>query len=414
MLNLDNLQEIWFTIRKNKLRTALTAFGVFWGIFMLIFLLGSGTGLQKGVEKDFADEAINSIYMWTGTTSKPWKGMSPGRRIIFDRDDAELIKENVPGVGLVAPRSTLGGDFTLQYGANFGSFTVMATTDDYNRIYQQQHYLGRPLNELDLMEKRKVVAIGKRVADILFPETEDPTGEYIRIKDSFFRVIGVFTDNSNNGRNQERVYIPITTFQQVFDNRNRITMFAITTDGTVSAKEMEQGIIETLSKKYRFDPADRQALGINNTEENYKQFTNVFFAIRTLVWVVGIGTLMAGIIGVSNIMIIIVKERTREIGIRKAIGARPFSIVSMIVQESVLITAVAGYFGLVAGVGILELMSFGLEQMGGELPFFRAPSIDFNVAMIATIILVVAGAVSGLLPAMKAAKIKPIEALRSE
>ncbi|MGB3182328.1 MAG: ABC transporter permease [Cyclobacteriaceae bacterium] len=414
MLNLDNLQEIWFTIRKNKLRTALTAFGVFWGIFMLIFLLGSGTGLQKGVETDFADEAINSIYMWTGTTSKPWKGLAPGRRINFDRDDVAMIRNEVEGVGLVAPRSTLMGEFSLQHGKDFGSFTVMATNENYNRIYMQDHYIGRPLNAMDIMEKRKVATIGKRVSEVLFPDVDNPTGEYIRIKDSFFRVVGVFTDNSNNGRNQERVYIPLTTFQQVFDNRDRISMFAITTDGTVSTKEMEGNIVEALARKHRFDPTDRQAIGINNTEENYKQFSNVFFAIRTLIWVVGIGTLMAGIIGVSNIMIIIVKERTHEIGIRKAIGAKPFGIVSMIVQESILITAVAGYLGLVAGVGILELMAYGLDQMGGELPFFRTPSIDFNIAVIATLILVFAGAFSGLLPAIKAARIKPIEALRSE
>lgn len=412
MFDIDKWQEIFHTIRKNKLRTGLTAFGVFWGIFMLIFLLGSGTGLENGVRRDFEDEAINSIYMWTGTTSLPYDGLPPGRPIHFTQADIDAIRAEVKGLGVLAPRKNVWDQFPVTREEKTGAFTIMGTTQDYNRVYMQEYILGRNLNEFDIMERRKVCTIGKRVQEVLFVENADPIGQYITIKGSVFRVVGVFTDNSNNGRNQERIYIPISAYQQVFENKDRISMIAVTTDGTIPAKTLEDRIVRLIARRHRFDPEDKQAMGIDNTEENYKQFQSVFGAINGLIWVVGLGTLAAGIIGVSNIMIIIVKERTREIGIRKALGATPLSVVSLIVQESILITAVSGYFGLVAGVGIIELMAFGLEQMGGGLDFFRKPEIDFNVALIATIILVVAGALSGLLPAMKAARIKPVEAFR--
>jgi putative ABC transport system permease protein len=413
MFDFDKWQEIAATIQKNKLRTFLTAFGVFWGIFMLVLLLGAGKGMQNGIEREFSRFAINSLWIWNGKTSLPHQGLQPGRQINFKADDLAALGREVQGVEIVAPRNWLNGEYTLIHKQKNGSFRVMGVSNDYFEVDMVDLAQGRLMNRNDMFESRKVVVVGKRVAEVLFGE-DNPIGEYIDIKGVYFQVIGVFRKEGNNGRFEERAFIPFTTYQNVFDPSRSVHNIALVAQKGVSVKELEGQVKQVLSRRHRFSPEDERAIGMNNDEEEFKRFQGLFAAIRTFVWVVGIGTLIAGIVGVSNIMLIIVKERTKEIGIRKAIGATPFSIVSQIIQESVVITAFSGYIGLLAGVGLLDGIRYLIESTGAQMPFFTRPEVDMGVALAATGILVVAGAVAGLVPAIKAANIKPIEALRAE
>jgi putative ABC transport system permease protein len=413
MFDLDKWQEILSTMQKNKLRTFLTAFGVFWGIFMLVLLLGAGKGMQNGVEGEFGAFATNSLWIWNGRTSMPYNGLQPGRQVNFKDEDLAAIGRETKGIEIVAPRNWLNGEYTLSYKTKNGSFRVLGTSPDYFSIDVVNLTQGRLLNRNDMFETRKVVVIGNRVKEVLFGEKE-AIGEYINIKGVFFQVVGIFKKEGNNGRFEERAFIPFTVYQTVFNPSRGVHNIALTAKSGTPAKELEEQVKLILAKRHRFDPKDEQAIGTNNNEENFKRFQGLFSAIRMFVWVVGIGTLIAGIVGVSNIMLIIVKERTKEIGVRKAIGATPISIISLIIQESVVITAVSGYLGLLAGVGLLDGIRYLIDSTGAELPYFTRPEVDLEVALAATIILVIAGALAGLIPAIKAAKIKPIEALRAD
>lgn len=416
MFDLDKWEEIFNTIRKNKLRTFLTAFGVFWGIFMLVMLLGAGQGMQNGVMEDFGSDATNSVWIFSGKTSAPFKGLPPGRIITFKEEDIQAVQDNLEGYEYIAGENWLRGDYTIKRKTKHAPFTVYGTGKDYFKIKIYQDYVaGRRLNMNDDREKRKVAVIGTRVAEVLFEDNEDPVGEYINIKGVFFKVVGVFFDKGWNGRFSERIYIPLSAYQQTFNPKKKdVTLFAVTTQTGVDGKELEGKIIKILAAQHQFSPDDPQAISSHNQEEQYKEMMGLFAAIKAFVWIVGLGTLIAGIVGVSNVMIIIVKDRTREIGIRKAVGATPGSIVSLILQESVIITAVSGYVGLVFGVALLELIKYFIVSSGAALPYFTRPEINFNVAVAATAILIIAGMLAGLVPALKAARIKPIEALRSE
>ncbi len=414
MFDFDKWQEIFSTIRKNKLRTFLTAFGVFWGIFMLILLLGAGQGLENSVQRDFSEDAKKAIFVFTGRTSMPYLGLPPGRNIEFTNQDVSNLTTNIEGVKLMAPRNRVYGEYTINRKTKNGSFQVFGTTPDYFLIDAPNSTKGRNINVNDIAETRKVVTIGGRVKDVLFEKEEEAIGEYINIKGVYFMVVGVFKDDSNDGRNEERAYIPYATYQQIFNpSRNVQSMFLTVTDDA-SSDEVEQKIKEVLGNTHEFSPEDSQAIRIFNLEKEFQQIQGVFFGINSLIWFVGLGTLLAGIIGVSNIMIIIVKERTKEIGIRKAIGATPFSIVSLILQESILITAVSGYMGLVMGVGILEGIHYFMVSNNIEAKYFTKPEIDLNIAIIALVILVSAGVFAGLMPAIKAAGVKPVEALSAD
>ncbi len=417
MFDLDKWQEILGTIRKNKLRSFLTAFGVFWGIFMLVILLGAGRGMQNGVERQFMDEAINSIWLGGGKTTMPSHGLKPGRRIYFDNQDLRTIAHEVEGVELVAPRNGLWGEYTINYQDKTDASRVYGSVGAYHFINGEKLHTGRLLNDIDNAEKRKVAVIGEKVKEVLFGKDTIALGKYIEMQGVYFQVVGTFNSNGNNGRDEERVYIPFSTLQYTFGQQNRVDMITLTTLPGAEPLEMESQIRELMGRKHKFNPEDKQAVWINSNEENFKSIMNVFFAIRTFVWVVSIMTLIAGIVGVSNIMLIIVKERTKEIGVRKAIGATPLSIVSLILQESIFITAISGYFGLLVAAGLLDLMRWGIDQVeasGGRLPFFYRPEVDMGVAFASVVILVIAGALAGLMPAMKAARIKPVEALRAD
>lgn len=414
MFDLDKWQEILATMQKNKLRTFLTAFGVFWGIFMLVLLLGAGKGLENGVVNRFGYGAKNSIYIWSGKTALAHQGMSPGREIKLTNQDLQAIDREVADLSMMAPRNRVFGEYTINYKKQNGSFQVFGAEPEFLVMNGEIAARGRLLNAYDEAEKRKVVVLGEQAAKVLFGE-QNPIGEYVNIRGIHFKVVGTFNVGGNNGaRREERAYIPFSTIQSAFNQPNQVQMMILTAEDGVPAEDMEKRLKAILAQRHKFSENDDMALGIENTEAEFKKVTGLFNGIRIFVWVVGIGTLIAGIVGVSNIMLIIVKERTREIGVRKALGATPFSIVSLILQESVVITALSGYMGLLAGTGLLALLEYMMVSSGADLPFFANPEVDPGVAISATVVLVVSGALAGLVPALKAARIKPIEALRAD
>ena len=409
MFDIDNWQEIYSTISKNKLRTFLTGFSVAWGIFMLIILLGSGYGLENGVSKEFEGDATNTISINQGITSKAFQGYKPGRFIRFTNDDYEKVKP-MDKVEHISGRVNMRGSTVLSYKSEYGTFDILSIHPDYRYVEDLSMIVGRFLNDIDIEEKRKVVSIGKLVKEALF-KNEEALGKYLNIGSIPFKVIGIF-DDPGGDRDLTRVYIPITTAQMVFNRGNRINRINITVgDATVEESEiLVENIRKDFAQKHHFDIEDKRAIFIWNNVEQYQKFMRLFASIRLFIWVIGIGTIIAGIVGVSNIMMIVVKERTKEIGIRKALGASPASVVSLILQEAILITAFAGYVGLVCGVGLLELVSRNMEGVD----YFANPEVNINVALLATLVLIISGAIAGFVPAKKAASVKPVVALRDE
>ncbi len=409
MFDLDKWQEIYSTIRKNKLRTILTGFSVAWGIFMLIILLGSGYGLENGVNKEFQDDATNTLWVNQGVTSTTYKGYKPGRFIQFTNEDYDNTKKE-KDVESVSGRFTVQETNVLSYKNEYGSFDIICIHPAYGIVEKLTPIKGRFLNSIDVDEYRKVTSIGRLVEEALF-KGENPIGKYIRVGGIPFKVVGVF-DDPGGDRDLSRIYIPISTAQMVFHYTNRVGTIAMTVgDASVErSEEMVSEIKSDFAQRHHFDPQDQRAIFIWNNVENYTRFMRLFANIRLFIWVIGIGTIIAGIVGVSNIMMIVVKERTKEIGIRKSMGATPGSIISLILQESILITAFAGYIGLVLGVGLLELIANNLPATD----YFANPEVNINVAVGATLILIVAGAIAGFVPARKAASVKPVVALRDE
>jgi putative ABC transport system permease protein len=409
MLDLDKWQEILDTIGKNKLRTFLTGFSVAWGIFMLIVLLGSGQGLSNGVQYQFRDDAVNSIWIRSGQTSLPHKGLQPGRQVRFTNDDYEEMKNAVDGVEHITSRFYLSGSTTVSYGKEHGTFDIRSVHPDHKYLENTLVTDGRFLNENDIEQHRKTTSIGRLVKEALF-KNEPALGKYIKINGIAFKVVGIYEDIGPESEN-ERVYIPISTAQRTFNGADRVHQIMLTT-GTASLEQtqaMAKEINRKLAQQHNFAIEDRRAVFINNINEAFARVMDLMSGIRLFVWVIGIGTILAGVVGVSNIMMIVVRERTKEIGVRKALGATPWSIVSLIMQESIFITSVAGYIGLVLGVAVLELVSGNLNA-----EFFKSPEVDLRVAIYATLLLVLAGTAAGMFPAVKAAGVRPIEALRDE
>ncbi len=411
MFDLDKWQEIFSTIRKNKLRTFLTGFSVAWGIFMLIILQGSGVGLQNGVNTEFESSATNAIWIWSGQTSKPYAGIQPGRYIRMNNSDHDHVKKRINGVESISSRFNVWGNNITSYKNESGTYNIRTVHPAYANIEKLEIIEGRFINDFDIKEYRKSTVISTKVKDELFKE-EDAIGKYINVNNVPFKVVGIFTDQaSGNNDNMHMIYLPISTAQKVYTGGDRINLIAVTVgDASVSeSQQIESEIKSALASRHRFDPTDERAVGSWNSTEAYDQFRRLFKSISMFVWIIGIGTIIAGVVGVSNIMMIVVKDRTKEIGIRKAIGATPGSVVSLIMQEAILITGFAGYVGLVLGVGLLEMISNNIDT-----PFFRHPQVDINVAIGATLLLIIAGGLAGFLPARRAAAIKPIIALRDE
>lgn len=411
---LDSLQEILYTLRQNKLRTGLTAFGVFWGIFMLMLLLGAGRGMQNGVYEDFGSDVLDFIVVYTESTSVAYKGMGLGRHIQLTNDDLVAIKQQILNVRFIAPQRAQNG-VSISYGQKSASFGVFGVPDEYFDIKESIPFnLGRKPNIFDDRELRKVTVIGSVVAERLFGKDVDPIAKDIRVNGVVMKIVGVFYDKSNRGRDSERIYIPETTHQKIFGNSHGLDSIWLRPTLGADGFAVEKQVIELLQRRHSVSPEDKRAIRSFNMAEPAKMVNGLFFGINAIIWFVGLGTLTAGVVGVSNIMIITVKERTREIGIRKALGATPFSIVSTLLFESILVTGIAGYAGLVVGVGLWELISFVLNSVGAQFPFFKNPEINFQAAITSVVLLVIIGAVAGLVPALRAAKIMPIEAMRAE
>jgi putative ABC transport system permease protein len=413
MFEIDKWQEIYSTVRKNKLRTFLTGFSVAWGIFMLIILLGSGKGLENGVREEFKGGATNGVWISSGMTSKQFKGLKIGRQIKFTNEDYKYLKSALTGPDHMSARLFMGNNL-ISYKNEYGSFFLSPCHPDYGYIKEIEVLEGRFLNNIDVDEFRKVAAIGEKVKSALFrgADSAQALGKYITINGVLFKVVGIFRDFSRNEDEMKRIYIPISTAQRIFNGDNVVNQISFTT-GEASPEEadaMVKNAQSIFARRHTFDPNDQRAIFVWNKSEDVRRFNSLFAGIRLFIWIIGIGTIIAGVVGVSNIMMIVVRERTKEIGIRKALGATPYSIVSLILQESVAITGFAGYIGLVLGVGLLELISKKMPPSD----FFRNPEADFSLAVGATILLIIAGALAGLVPAMKAARVKPVEALRDE
>lgn len=420
MFDLDRWTEIYHVLRSNKLRTFLTAFGVFWGIFMLVIMLGSGRGLENGVTQNFGDMATNSVFIWAQQTTIPYKGFTRGRSFDYENSDIRALSDGIPEIKYLAPRTNVGGyngSSNVVRLLKSGQFQIFGDYPVFNKIDPVNMVSGRFLNEFDLKEKRKVVVVGQRVVDILFEKGENPINQYIRINGVYFNVIGVFQSKRNGeaaANDNQRIHMPFTTLQQTFNLGNSVGFFNITSRDGIPVAIVEKKAIEILKKRHAVAPADDRAIGHFNLDVEYQKMRGLFLGIKILVWIVGIGTLLAGIIGVSNIMLVVVKERTREIGIQRALGASPRNVITQIITEAVVLTTFAGYFGLVIGVGLLELINYLLDSSGANTQMFVHPGVDFKVAITALAILVISGALAGLIPAKRAVSIKPIDALRYE
>ncbi|MFC2106976.1 ABC transporter permease [Bacteroidota bacterium] len=420
IFDIDKWREIFDTLKKNKLRTFFTAFGVFWGIFMLVIMLGSGNGLENGVNHDMGDMATNSMFMWTQQTSIPYKGFPRGRHFNFKNGDTQALKDNIPEIQYIAPRIqgwTRGGGNNVIRGERTGSFRIQGDYPEYNLIDPVEILDGRFVNYNDIKDNRKVCVIGRRVRNEMFKPEENPIGEYLRINGVYFKVVGLFKTKKGDQRaehEEQVVFIPFTTLQRTYNYGDVVGWYSITAEKNVPVSLVEEKAKKLLRERHSISPDDDRAIGSFNVEEEFQKMTKLFAGINGLIWIVGIGTLLAGVIGVSNIMLIIVKERTKEIGIQRAIGASPLNIISQIIIESVFLTALAGYIGLVLGVGLIELINYFLEQSGGGTGMFTNPEIDFTVALRALLILVISGIFAGFIPARRAVSIKPIDALRDE
>ncbi|KVV14493.1 ABC transporter permease [Flavobacterium sp. TAB 87] len=414
MFNIERWQEIFEAIAKNKLRTFLTGISVASGIFILVILLGAGKGLQNGIEKQFEGDAKGIIEVWSNTTTKEYKGLNPGREIQLRNSDYNLAIQKFGGEIDKKSASLSSWRGLISYGKESGNYQFKGVNPDYVDIENATIIQGRFINNTDLIHNEKVVAIGLKVKQDLFKDA-DPIGKQIAINNINFKVVGVFTDPSGE-REESRLYIPMTTNQRAFGAGDKIDGLHFVLekkdnyiDALAQSKLFTEKVSTALKSKNIIAPDDESALGVYNSVERAKQFYDLNLYIRLFFWWVGICTIIAGVVGVSNIMLIIVKERTKEIGIRKALGASPVSIIGMILHESIFITTIAGFVGLLASLLLLEFVGPMIQS-----DYFRNPEVDFGVALSTLGILVFAGALAGFFPAYRAAQIKPIVALRDE
>ncbi|MBP6231154.1 MAG: ABC transporter permease [Paludibacteraceae bacterium] len=415
MFDLDRWQEIWHTIKQNKLRSVMTAFGVFWGIFMLVIMLGSGKALENGIMDGTEDFERNSCFMFVNRTTEPYKGLQRGRSWAISDGDLEAIESSVEGVKFTVPYVYAPSmEDGVMNGTKVGTFSVQGITPQLYEITPQVLVEGHLINELDVLGKRKVCVIGEKVREQLFLTSENPIGTYIRANGIYFQVVGVTKAKSKRSMGsppESTVFIPYSTAKQVFNLGEKIWFFSIVGNSDADIGKIEEEAKEVLKARNSIAPSDNEAIFSFNMKQEFQQVEALLFGIQLLIWIVGIGTLLAGIIGVSNIMLITIRERTKEIGIRRAIGATPSTIMSQIIEESFVLTLLAGIGGLVLGVWVLDFAN-------GLLPtddvFFKNPHIDFGIAILATFIMSLFGVLAGIVPARRAIRIKPIDAIREE
>ncbi|HLP20408.1 MAG TPA: ABC transporter permease [Chitinophagales bacterium] len=409
-MNYDSLIEIYYVVRNNRLRTALTAFSVAWGIFILIILLGAGRGLKNGAQKQFESDATNTIWVDAGKTSMAYNGYQPGRRIRLTNEDMELIMKKL-GTNINKHSGTAQGHMmkTMRHGNEKATFMCRSGYAEHDYLENLQVTEGRFLNQADMDLFRKVCVIGQPVKEAFF-KNENPIGNYIDVQGISFEVVGAFYDPGRG--DMDRIYIPASTSQKVFNGQNYLDVIWLGT-GDLPVEQgsaMAEEVVKLMAARHGFSPKDQNAVSAYNNRENYVRIMNMIEGIGIFIWIIGIGTIIAGVVGVSNILMISVKERTKEIGIRKALGANPFSIVSLIMQESLIITALSGYTGMVLGVLVLEMF----KKYVPNSDFFQNPDVDFSVAISATLVLIFAGLLAGFFPAMRAASINPVVALKDE
>jgi putative ABC transport system permease protein len=412
IIDRDSFQEIFATIKKNKLRTTLTMLGVAWGIFMLVIMLGCGNGLRNGIMGGFGGLATNSFFLWTQPTTKPYKGLKSGRTFLYDNADVEALKK-LPELAVVSPK--LKQSFNIVRGLKTGTYDVMGQYPEEREIERVNIPKGRFLNQNDIDDKRKICIIGTRVQEVYFKKDENPIGKYIRINGVYFMVIGLKQPDmgGNEGREQaQTVIIPFTTYQNAFNCANKVGWFAIKANDNIPSEKGEAIAVALLKERHKVSPDDKVAIGHWNMGVEFGKLNGLFDGIELLIWVVGIGTLLAGVIGISNIMLIVVKERTKEIGVKRALGATPSNVVIQILLEALLITAIAGYFGLAAGIYSLEGLNALIGSEQGSM--FTNPTVDISIAMKALSVIIVGGLIAGFIPARRAVAIHPVEALRTE
>ena len=418
MFDLDNWQEIWNTISRNKLRSALTGFGVFWGILMLIILMGLGYSLEGGLTKSVSGFATNVCFFFPNTTSEPYNGYRKGRSWNMNNKDLERIKERAMAVEYISPvLFGAGSSKNVVRGSKSGSFSTRGIYPEQFKIEAQHILAGRLFNEIDILQKRKVCVIGKNVAETLFNTGEDPIGVYIRVNGIYFQVIGVISPKSSiqiGGDVESTVFLPFTTMQQAFNQGDRIHFLACTAKSGYSASMVEEEVKNILRAAHDIAPTDEKAVRSFNIEKQFQMFESLFSGVNILIWLVGGLALVSGVIGISNIMLVTVRERTREIGVRRALGAKPITILIQILSESFVLTALAGLSGILLGVFILEMVAQVMSSAMTDDTVFIPPLVSFEEAMSALIVLIVSGILSGLMPAMRALKIKAIDAIRDE
>lgn len=419
MFDWDKWQEIMISLGKQKLRTGLTAFGVFWGIFMLVILLGFGTGFGTKIETIFGDAKSVVIFWPSNTTQLAFEGLGKGRAIKFTPEDVEAIRQSIPAVHMVDGKNNLGNFRAAQYivyGKESGSFSVAGTHAGWEPFEFIKLIEGRYINLLDEREKRKIAVIGTRVQEVLFKGGINPIGESIDIGGAKFKVVGIYKSNEPDGAQQanSRIFLPNETLRHTFNQTDSFQVLFFSPKPGFSAFDLERDVKKLLYERKKIHPDDSGVIGGFNMEKNYQQNRGLVTGILGFSWMVAIGTIIAGVIGVGNIMLVVVKERTREIGLRKAMGATPTNISLMIIHESLIITLIAGYAGLAAGVFLLEGIRTLLAKTGQGDGMFAAPYIDIKIAFMALAVLVVTGVLAALLPARKAAGVNPIVALQDE
>ncbi|MCE5179786.1 MAG: ABC transporter permease [Porphyromonadaceae bacterium] len=419
---IDQFQEILDTLKKNKLRTTLTGLSVSWGIFILIVLLGAGNGLKNGVMQNFSSRAVNRINLWSGTTSMPHNGLKSGRQLMFTENEVSAIQNQVEESRLITARYNTNQ--TIAYGTEYGTYGLRGVMPNFSDIEKLiiPPEKGRFINELDINDRNKVIVLDQKIVDVLF-KNEDPLGKMVKVGQIMFKVVGINTKKEQFGGSN--AYIPFSAAQAIYNPQRKFWQITFTVDGLTTEAQNDrfnESLRSMMGARLNFNPEDEQALYIHNAQSDYVETMKIFGGITLFVTIIGILTLIAGIVGVSNIMLVSVKERTREIGIRKAIGATPLSILKTIILESIFITTIFGYIGMMIGIGLTELINYFMVQAANGKPvtdepqmsIFTNPTVDIGYAIFATIVLIIAGVIAGYLPARKAVRVQPIEAMRQE
>ena len=421
MFDIDSITEIWQTIARNKTRSILTAFGVFWGIFILVILLACGNGFDNGLRSNIEGFSTNSTFMIPSFTTEPYKGYQKGRDWSLNMSDMEAIKRKVKGVDMISPISSIysyNGEKNVFYGTKGGNFSMKGVMPNYNEIDRGKIVYGRFINETDIAESRKVCVLGKKVYEDLIGADKNPLGMMIKANGIYYQVIGViqaYNDHVNiSGATSETVILPLTTMQLAYHTGDKFDFFMFTTARGYKTKDVQEDVKALLRERHDIAPTDEGAIMMFDFEEMFNMFEYLFLGIKILIWIVGIGTLLSGVVGVSNIMLVTIKERTREIGVRRAIGAKPALIIRQVMAESLLLTVLAGIVGLVIGVAIMAVVAGVVGNTPSEDVMFLNPQIGFGAAVAASVIIVLSGLLAGVLPAMRAIQIKAIDAIREE